>query len=103
MPRRPRAGYKLGVRDGILSPKHVALMGKAVWLWLWFVKHQTDVDGRVLGGRALTWEEIDEDLGVGRRSLQRWRSQLEQERYITTDAAPRGFTVVVRHQKKFEG
>ena len=74
-------------------------MGGAIWLFLWYVDHQTDDKGTVSGGAVLTYGQIDQMLGVGRRMLRRWQKTLAP--YLEVTSARRGFKVRIRKQKKF--
>lgn len=99
MPPRERSLYAIGMCRSILDPEHVHRWGEAVWLFLWYVDHQTDDKGAVLGGQVLTYDRIDLDLGVGRRKLRRWQKALEEDLELTPSRY--GFTARIRRQKKF--
>jgi hypothetical protein len=75
----------IGVVGGLLDWKHVEAMGQAVWLFSWLVLRQTDENGKVLGGRVITYEEIAADMKAPKsvvRTLKRWMALLKERDYI---------------------
>ncbi|MCI0724362.1 MAG: hypothetical protein L0338_36165 [Acidobacteria bacterium] len=79
-------------------------MGKAVWLFGWYVGRQTVQNhsvGLVLGGSVLTYDSISEETGWPPRTLQRWNRLLEREGYIELIPGQHGFSVRILNAKKF--
>jgi hypothetical protein len=79
-------------------------MGQAVWLFGWLVLRETrerEGIGFVLGGRPVTYSEIEEETGFSRKSLQRWMQALRRGGYIETTTAPGGIIVRIQKAKKF--
>ena len=68
--------YSTGLRGGLFEMHHYARMGTAIWLYGWLVLRQTNQQegmGWVLGGKPITYREIEEETGFNRRTLERWR------------------------------
>ena len=98
--------FDIGLRDGLLDPKHVEAMGVAVWLYAWIIRRVTKVSdgyGLVLGGVPVKSELIQEQLGIDRGKYGRWLHQLEQHGYIETTRTPRGLVIRVTKGKKTFG
>lgn len=100
--------YPIGLTAGILDAKHVRALGPAVWLYAWFVRKQTKRAGAVLGGAVLQLGPIQRDLGVSRRTIQRWLRTLTGENpegivYVEiADVPGAGFTARVARAKKWK-
>jgi len=80
-------------------------MGQAVWLFGWLVLRETRERGGigfVLGGRPITYREIEEETGFARKSLERWMRILRRGGYIETTTAPSGIIVRIQKAKKFD-
>jgi hypothetical protein len=95
--------YEIGLRKGILEPKHFQQMGGAVWLYVWFVDHMTKIKGKqgfVLGGKPIIFNEIKLDLGLSRRTYCRYLDILEKYEYIGTKRTPYGLVVHVTNARK---
>jgi DNA-binding transcriptional ArsR family regulator len=97
--------FDIGLRDGMLDPKHVRNMGSAVWLYMWLVRKMTRIDetkrlGYVLGGKPITYEEIDADLGISHRTYDRYVNVLRNHGYIVTNRTPRGLVIAITKAKK---
>jgi hypothetical protein len=105
---RPK-NLNTGLRGGLFEAKHGAQMGPAVWLYGWLVLRQTTEHGStglVLGGRPITYREIEQETGFNRRTLERWMRRLRRGGYIETVlamAAGAGVGLVIRilKAKKF--
>lgn len=100
--------YNVGLHSGLLDPRHFRAMRESLWLYLWYVRRQTDVRGNVAGGDALGWQRIQETLPVSVGTLKRWQRILAGENpegraYIEVQPGPgRGFGVrILRARKKF--
>ena len=73
--------YNAGLRGVLFEARHYARMGSAVWLYGWLVLRQTrerEGIGFVLGGRPVTYREIEEETGFAQKSLQRWMHALRR-------------------------
>lgn len=107
-----RAPFEIGVREGLLDPRHVRAMRQAVWLFLWYVRRQTPlkVEGKtgwVAGGTELRWSIIEQALGVPRATLQKWQQRLKGENpegivYVEEIPGRRGFRIRLVKQRKFK-
>ena len=90
--------FVIGLVNGILDGKHVERIGPALWLYCWLIDKQTKKDGRVLGGRPITSQEIMKDLGVTQDRIVDWTKRLEG--YVETKRTPRGLIFTVKNPKK---
>lgn len=105
--------YFIGLGEGILDPKHRQALGLAIYLFGWYVRRQTDPNGRVAGGRVLTAKEVSESLGIPIRTFRRWQAVLVGENpdsrtYVEQEVLPGlGFRVTIarplRHRRKGGG
>jgi hypothetical protein len=96
--------YNAGLRGVLFEARHCARMGQAVWLYGWLVLRETrerNGIGFVLGGRPVSYREIEEETGFARKTLQRWMQVLRQRGYIETTTAPAGIIVRIQKAKKF--
>lgn len=96
--------YNVGLRGVLFEARHYARMGQAVWLFGWLVLRETrerEGVGFVLGGRPVTYREIEEETGFSRKSLERWMRSLRKAGYIETTTAPGGIIVRIQKAKKF--
>jgi hypothetical protein len=95
--------FDIGVKNGLLEPKHIQAMGEAVWLFLWCidkVTKETDGWGVVLGGKPIRYAEVQQQLGIAERTYKRWLEILRQHEYIKTTRAPYGLVIKVNKTKK---
>jgi hypothetical protein len=75
---------------GLLDPRHVKAIGRAVWVYLWFLNRVTkdeqravdDFVGIVLNGRPLSIDEIAEELGFDYYACRRDLARLVRAGYI---------------------
>ena len=96
--------YSTGLRGGLFEAHHYARMGTAIWLYGWLVLRQTNQRegmGWVLGGKPITYREIEEETGFNRRTLERWMRDLRRAGYIEREIAPAGIIVRITKAKKF--
>lgn len=97
-------GFYIQIKNDLLDKKHVESMGQAIWLYMWLIDKMTSVKegeiGIVLGGRPIKFEEIKEDLGIGKNTLTRWTKILLKYPYISTTIAPYGTVYKVLKAKK---
>ena len=100
--------YVIPVSKGILTPEHYQRIGKAIWVFIWFIDRTTketitdgDRWGLVLGGKPIIAEMISEDLGISQQMILRYIRQLKKHGYIKTKKAPYGLIVSVAKSKKF--
>jgi predicted DNA-binding transcriptional regulator len=96
--------YGIYVHNSLVENKHLQAMGITVWLYLWLLDKMTSIDkngnGKVLGGKPVTSEEITTSLGINERTLRRWVKQLSDGGYITTTRTPVGLSYTVTKAKK---
>jgi hypothetical protein len=96
--------FNAGLRGALFEAKHHARMGAAIWLYGWLVLRETrqvGATGLVLGGRPVSYREIGEETGFGRKTLERWMRVLRRQGYIETRAVPSGIVVRITKAKKF--
>lgn len=99
-------GYIVPVKNTLIEPKHIAAMRDSVWLYLWLLDKMTSIDsqqlGRVLGGKPITYDLIEADLGISIREYRRWVNTLRDAGYIQTVRTPRGLSMSVVKASKFK-
>ena len=100
--------YTFPVSSGLLTPIHVAKMGKNLWSFLWCVNRTTeDVPtngenlGKVLGGHAVTAARIAEELGMTQAEVERQLDQLAADGYLYVSRQHGGFVIEVRRSIKW--
>lgn len=96
--------YNIQVTNTILEDKHFQQMGLSIWLFLWFLDRMTKIDdqgnGKVLGGKPITYEDIKESFDISRPTYSRWLKSLKNSGYISTIRTPNGNTIIVHKAKK---
>ncbi|HEY4742027.1 MAG TPA: winged helix-turn-helix domain-containing protein [Candidatus Acidoferrales bacterium] len=96
--------FNTGLRGTLFEAKHYERMSSAVWLYGWLVLRQTRQNGTtgwVLGGKPISYHEIEEETGFPLRTLERWMRVLREAGYIETRTAPGGMIVQITRAKKF--
>jgi len=96
--------FNAGLRGVLFEARHYERMGSAIWLFGWLVlrqTHQTGSTGWVLGGKPVSYHEIEEETGFNARTLERWMQTLRRHGYIETDAAQGGVVIRIAKAKKF--
>jgi hypothetical protein len=96
--------FNTGLRGVLFEARHYLRMGQAVWLYGWLVLRQTrqvGTMGLVLGGRPVSYREIEEETGFHPRTLERWMRVLRRAGYIETTPTPAGVIVRITKAKKF--
>ena len=96
--------FSTGLQGVLFEERHYARMGQAVWLYGWLVLRQTrqiGTMGLVLGGRPVSYREIEEETGFNPRTLERWMRILRREGYVETKCTPAGLIIQVTKAKKF--
>jgi hypothetical protein len=79
--------YFIYVRKNILEPKHKLLVGTITGLYLFLLDRSTRTvnnEDQIHHGAPLGYDAIAEVLGCSAKSIQRWRKQLEDAKYIRT-------------------
>lgn len=81
-------------------------MGISVWLYFWLLDHLTSVteegEGVVLGGKPITWGEVEVDLGISQDQYTQWVARLREYPYIRTTRTPYGISFrVLKAHKRF--
>jgi hypothetical protein len=83
---KPKEGYWIGARGGLLAEKHYQAMGESIWLFLYMLLRQTSVndqgEGVVLYGNPLTREQIADDTGWNENNIRNWTRRLVRTGYI---------------------
>lgn len=100
--------YTFPVSSGLLTPIHVAKMGKNLWTFLWCVNRTTeDVPtdgealGKVLGGHAVPAARIADELGLTREEVENQLDQLAADGYLYISRQYGGFVIEVRRSIKW--
>lgn len=91
------------VWSGLLTPKHIKAIGPALAEFLWCINRTTiEVDGigYVLGGKAVTYDEISEELGIPNATVRRHLALLKSEGYVLIERDPAGVRIMVINSKK---
>ena len=97
--------YSTGLRGVLFEAQHHSRMGAAVWLYGWLVLRQTHQSGSlgwVLGGKPVSYREIEEETGFNPRTLERWMRTLRNRGYIETEAVGGGVVIRITKAKKFQ-
>jgi DNA-binding transcriptional ArsR family regulator len=97
--------YSTGLRGVLFEAQHYSRMGAAVWLYGWLVLRQTHQSGSlgfVLGGKPVSYREIEEETGFNPRTLERWMRTLRDRGYIETEAVGGGVVIRITKAKKFQ-
>jgi hypothetical protein len=98
------------VSAGLLDPRHVQAIGRAVWVYLWFLNRVTrdeqrgddDFVGIVLNGRPLSIDEIAEELGFDYYACRRHLARLVKSGYVERRKTGAGmFSYSVKKSKKW--
>lgn len=97
-------GFGIYVKNDLLEPKHYQHMGEAIWLYLWLLDKLTSVNesgtGKVLGGRPITTEDIQVELGLPVRTYRRYTARLKKHGYISTNRTPHGLIITISKASK---
>lgn len=96
--------YNTGLRGGLFEERHYQRMGAAIWLYGWLVLRQTNQHGSVgwvLGGKPVSYREVESETGFNCRTLERWMATLRRQGYIDTEVAPGGVVIRINKAKKF--
>jgi DNA-binding transcriptional ArsR family regulator len=64
--------------------------------------HQSGSLGFVLGGKPVSYHEIEEETGFNPRTLERWMRTLRDRGYIETEAVGGGVVIRITKAKKFQ-
>src|SRR5271154_553984 len=97
--------YSTGLRGELFEAQHYSRMGAAVWLYGWLGLRQTHQSGSlgfVLGGKPVSYREIEEETGFNPRTLERWMRTLRRQGYVETEAVGDGVSVRITKAKKFQ-
>jgi len=90
-------GFGIYVKNDLLEPKHVKNMGNAIWLYLWLLDKMTSINengiGKVLGGKPITYEEVNKDVPLPIRNYRRYIGKLRDGGYINTIRTPAGLSI----------
>jgi len=96
--------FSTGLRGALFEAKHYERMGPAIWLYGWLVLRETPQAGSggwVLGGKPISYREIESETDFSPRTLERWMRILRREGYIETRTVPGGVVVRITKAKKF--
>ena len=97
-------GFGIYVKNNLLEPKHIEAMGESVWLYMWLLDKMTSVNenglGKVLGGKPVTYEQVQSELGLTIRTYRRWVDRLRDAGYILTLRTPYGLSITVLKAEK---
>lgn len=97
-------GFYIEITNNLLETKHRKAMKESVWLFMWLLDKMTSISeegiGKVLGGKPITYEEINKELGISRPTYIRWVELLKKGEYINTLRTPRGLVFSINKAKK---
>lgn len=97
-------GFYIEITNNLLEPKHRKAMKESVWLFMWLLDKITSISeegiGKILGGKPIKYEEVNEDLDIPERTYKRWISILRKNDYINVQRAPYGLIISVNRAKK---
>ena len=98
--------YIIPISNGILEKKHCSQIKNSLWVFIWCIDKATKIDkdgiGWVLGGKPMKLDDIEKDLGIPARTLQRDLSNLKKYNYIKIIRAPYGLKIgVCKIQKRY--
>jgi hypothetical protein len=105
---RPAGSHNVGLRNGLLQPKHyLAMRGDALWLYSFLLDRQTRrLDkhglGKVAGGAPVSDGNVAESLGCSEKTVSRWRRKLLRGSYITAKRTPYGYVYAIAKPKKWD-
>lgn len=94
--------YSTGLRSGILDPRHYDAIGIALWTFVWCVDRQAR-DGRVLGGKLVTYARIASEVGLPSADAARYQiRRLVEGGYIAVepDQSNHGMRIRILAPKK---
>ena len=97
-------GFYIEITNNLLDPKHRKAMKESVWLFMWLLDKMTSISekgiGNVLGGKPITYEEINKELNTTRRTYINWVARLKKHKYINTKRTPQGLIFEINKAKK---
>lgn len=97
-------GFGIEVKNDLLEKKHIEAMDVSLWLYLWCLDKVTSISeegvGKVLGGKPITSEFVESEMGISERTYKRWLSTLRSNGYINTKRAPTGLILSVNKAHK---
>src|SRR3990167_3294151 len=97
-------GYFIEITNNLLEPKHREAMGESVWLFMWFLDKITSISeegiGKVLGGKPIKYNDLNEDFTMPERTYKRYLARLKETGYINTLRTPHGLVITVNKAKK---
>ena len=100
-------GFFIEITNNLLDPKHRKAMKESVWFFMWLLDKITSITeegiGKVLGGKPITYEEVNKDLDIPSRTYKDWVSRLRAAGYINTKRTPYGLIFEVNKAKKSWG
>lgn len=101
-----KKSWPFPVYSGLLQNSHRKKIGEAIWEFLWCIDKTTVEEkgiGWVLGKKPVKIDEISDDLGESRSTVQRHLDALKRHHYITVIRASRGIVIGVLKSKKWPG
>lgn len=101
-------GYGIYVKNDLLDKKHLEAFGTSpLWLYLWLLDKMTSIGedgiGKVLGGKPITYSEVEDELGLSERSYKRYIKLLRDNGYIETTRTMYGLVILVNRASKIFG
>ncbi len=106
---RPKRDFNVGLRNGLLAPKHyLSMRGDALWLYMFLLDRQTrGIDkhglGKVAGGAPISDGDVAGAFGCSEKTVSRWRRKLQRGGYITTRRTSFGYVYSISKPKKWPG
>lgn len=100
-------GFYISVHNELLEKKHFKAMREAVWLYMWLLDKMTSITeegvGIVLGGKPVTFEDVESHFGFTRRTYVDWVERLRVGGYISTERHVNGLSFTLFKAKKYFG
>lgn len=100
-------GFYIEITNNLLDPKHYKNMGESVWLYMWLLDRITSINengiGKVLNNSEITYEIINQELPMSRRTYSRYVARLKEHGYIRTIKVQNGLLITVTKAKKSFG
>ena len=96
--------FPLKVWSGLFKEKHWTRMGQAIWLFGTLIDKVTKEEnekGYVLGGKPITYADLEKEMPLTRRQYVRHIEILRDNGYISTKKTPHGLIIVINKSKKF--
>lgn len=97
-------GFFIEITNNLLEPKHIKMIGSAIWEFMWCLDKITRTDengvGWVYGGKPIKRESIRQELGKNISHISENLNKLKDAGYLVITRTPHGLVVGVNKAKK---